>query len=62
MNTKLVLAEVILLIASVFIFRSLWLLLDTQPLMHQPGVLWISLAIALAVTIPSLRYIIKRST
>ncbi len=56
---RLLIAEVTLLLASVFIFRSLWLLLDSQPFMHEPVALWISLILALAVTIPALRYIIR---
>ncbi|MDP3731174.1 MAG: hypothetical protein Q8R34_01620 [bacterium] len=59
-NMRLVLAETVLLLASVFIFRSLWLLLDTLSVMHHTFVLWISLTAAIAVTIPSLRYIIRR--
>jgi hypothetical protein len=58
---KLVLAEIILLLASVFIFRSLWLLLDTLPVMHNELVLWFSLTFGIGVAIPSLRYILKKS-
>ncbi|KKU15445.1 MAG: hypothetical protein UX23_C0001G0044 [Parcubacteria group bacterium GW2011_GWB1_45_9] len=60
-NRRLVLAEVVLLLASVFIFRSVWLLLDTLSVMHDAQMLWFSLTIGVAITIPSLRYIIRHS-
>jgi hypothetical protein len=58
-NRKLLFSEVVLLLASVFIFRSLWLLLDTIPVMHRTEVLAASLALGIIFTIPALRYIIK---
>jgi hypothetical protein len=58
-NKKLLIAEITLLFASVFIFRSLWLLLDMFPIMHKAGMLLIFLALGIALTIPALRFIIK---
>lgn len=57
--TILLIAEVILLVASVFIFRSMWMILDSVPFMHEPVVLWASLILAFVVTIPALRYVIR---
>lgn len=42
-NRMLVTWEVAVLIASVFVFRSLWLLLDQLPLMKKTGMLWLTL-------------------
>lgn len=56
---RLMLAEIILIIASVFIFRGLWLLLDTFPVMHETWTLVTSLVLGLLVTIPAIRYVIK---
>jgi len=53
------LAEIILIVASVFIFRGLWLLLDTFPVMHERWTLWLSLIIGILVTIPAIRYVIR---
>ena len=47
---NLIIAETILLVASVFVFRSLWLLIDMIPTMHTPRALVISLAISITVT------------
>ncbi|MBP9715193.1 MAG: hypothetical protein KBD52_01765 [Candidatus Pacebacteria bacterium] len=58
-NRKLLISEIVLLIASVFVFRSLWLLLDTFSFMHKPGILLVSLILGILFTIPAYRYIIK---
>jgi len=58
-NRKLIVAEVALIIASVFIFRGLWMLLDMIPFMHGGWALGISLGIGVLVSIPALRYIIR---
>ena len=60
-NTKHVSAEIILIIASVLIFRSLWMLLDMIAFMHDNLTLWVSLIVGVAVSIPALRYIIRNS-
>lgn len=57
--TKLLIIEVVLLLASVFIFRSTWLILDSMSFMHEPWALWTSLIIALGITVPALRYVIR---
>jgi len=56
---KLLLSELVLLIASVFVFRSVWLLIDTIPAMHQSPALWASLIISIIVIIPALRYVTR---
>ena len=60
-NTRLLIAEVVLLLASVLVFRSLWLLIDTLPVMHEEWVLWLSLLFAIVITIPAMRYLIRHS-
>lgn len=60
-NQKLILAEIVLIIASVFIFRGLWLLLDRIEIMNRNGAFWISLVVGIMVSIPALRHIIKNS-
>lgn len=59
MNKKVIIAETLLILASVLIFRSLWLLLDGISIMHGNSALWVSLVAGLAVAIPSIRYIIR---
>jgi hypothetical protein len=54
---KLIFAEIVLIIGSVFIFRSLWTLLDRMPLMNKDSVLWLFLLIGLAITVAALCYI-----
>lgn len=58
MNKKLVVSEIILLLASVFVFRSMWLLIDNHPIMHGTSALLISLVIGLAVAVFCINYII----
>jgi hypothetical protein len=58
---RLLLAEIILLLASVFIFRGLWMILDSVPVMHTPGALWISLSLGIIGSVLALRYMIKHS-
>ena len=61
MNKKLVLiAELALVLASVFVFRGLWLLLDKIAFMHEPPALWLSLIFGSIVTVWSVRCISKR--
>jgi hypothetical protein len=59
-NTKLLFAEICLLIASVLIFRSLWLLLDRVPFFQETLALVLMFGLGLAITIPAMRYIIKK--
>ncbi len=58
-NKKLLLSEIMLLISSVFIFRSLWTLLDRLDFMYSFWGLWISLVLGIIFSVISLRYIIK---
>ena len=61
MNKKLVLiAELALVLASVFVFRGLWMLLDSVEFMHTPPALWLSLILGSAVTIWALRCLMKQ--
>jgi hypothetical protein len=60
MNKKLLSAETILLLASVLVFRGTWLLIDTQPIMQETWLLWLSLIVGLAVTILCLNYILRQ--
>lgn len=59
-NTKLLIAEVVLIIASVLIFRSLWLLFDMASIMHKESILILSFVLGIAVAIPALRYLIRK--
>ena len=43
-----------LLVASVLVFRGLWLLLDTIEWLSRPAGLWASLAVGLIVAIAAL--------
>lgn len=58
---RLLLAEIVLIIASVFIFRGLWTLLDMVPFMYSVLALWLSLGVGVILSIISLRYLIKHS-
>ena len=53
----LLLAELALIIAGVFVFRSLWMLLDSLVIMHTPPALWLSLVGGSVVTVWALHYI-----
>ena len=60
-NKKLVLiAELALVLASVFVFRGLWMLLDAVEFMHAPLALWLSLILGSAVTVWALRCLMKQ--
>ncbi|MCF7831867.1 MAG: hypothetical protein K9M36_03215 [Candidatus Pacebacteria bacterium] len=58
---RILLSELALLIASVFVFRGLWTLLDRIPFMHTPLALWGSFIVGVVVSVLSLRYIIRHS-
>ena len=55
----LLIAELALIIAGVFVFRSLWMLLDSLLFMHTPPALRLSLIGGSAVTVWALRCICK---
>lgn len=57
---KLLVAELILVLGSVFIFRSLWLLLDMIPELSTIPALVIMLIVGVGVSVPSLRYILRK--
>jgi hypothetical protein len=60
-NKKLVLlAELALVIAGVFVFRSLWMLLDLVAFMQTPLALWLSLLLGTAITVWALRCLMKQ--
>ena len=60
-NKKLVLlAELALVIAGVFVFRGLWMLLDLVDFMHTPLALWLSLLLGTAITVWALRCLMKQ--
>jgi hypothetical protein len=56
----LLIAELALVIAGVFVFRSLWMLLDLLDFMHTPLALGLSLIAGSAVTAWALHCILKR--
>jgi hypothetical protein len=60
-NKKLVLlSELALVIAGVFVFRGLWMLLDLVDFMHTPQALWLSLLLGTAITVWALRCLMKQ--
>jgi hypothetical protein len=62
-NKKLVLlAELALVIAGVFVFRGLWMLLDLVDFMHTPLALWLSLLLGTVITVWALRCLMKQET
>lgn len=58
---RMLLSELALLIASVFVFRGLWTLLDTIPFMNTLLALWGSFVVGVVVSVLSLRYMIRHS-
>ena len=60
MNKKLALfGELVLVLAGVFVFRGLWMLLDSLPIMHKPRALWLSLIFGSAATVWAIHCIAK---
>lgn len=59
-NKMLVTSEVAVLIASVLVFRSLWLLLDKVPIMNETGMLWLTLFLGGIITVLALSWIAKQ--
>ncbi len=60
-NKKLVLlAELALVLAGVFVFRGLWMLLDLVDFMHTPLALWLSLLLGTAITVWAVRCLMKQ--
>ncbi len=51
---KIVLGEFLLILASVLIFRSIWMLLDRIPVMNLEFGIWASLIMGVAIALVSL--------
>jgi hypothetical protein len=61
-NTKrLLLAELVLIVAGVFVFRGLWMLLDSLAVMHHPVALWVSLIAGLGASVWALHGLLRES-
>lgn len=45
------LAELVLILAGVFVFRGFWMLLDLFSIMHTPLGLWLSLVLGTAASL-----------
>lgn len=54
-------SEVALVIAGVFVFRGLWMLLDKIAFMHETPALWLSILFGSIVTVWSVRCISKQA-
>jgi hypothetical protein len=60
MNNKILLLwELALVLAGVFVFRGLWMLLDSLECMHTPTALWLSLIFGSAITVLAIHCIAK---
>ena len=59
-NKTLVFSEVALIVASVLIFRSLWLLLDKISIMNETWMLWLTLFLGGIITFLALSWIAKQ--
>jgi len=59
-NKTLVFSEVALIVASVLIFRSLWLLLDKISIMNETRMLWLTLFLGGIITFLALSWIAKQ--
>jgi hypothetical protein len=59
-NKKLVFSEMALIIASVLIFRSLWMLLDKISFTHETPALWLSLFLGVIITVLTLSWITQQ--
>lgn len=61
MNKKMVvISELALVIAGVFVFRGLWMLLDSIAFMNTAPALWVSLVLGTLITVWALRCLIKQ--
>lgn len=59
---KIIIAEVTLILATVLIFRSAWLLLDKVFFMNKVFILWASLILGIIAAVFALNYIIKKQS
>jgi hypothetical protein len=48
---RIISLELALVLASVFVFRGLWMLLDTWPWMDRPAALWGSFVLGCVITV-----------
>lgn len=55
----ILLAELVLILAGVFVFRGFWMLLDLFPAMHNPLALWLSLVCGTAASLWALHVIMR---
>ncbi len=56
---QVLLAELVLILASVFVFRGFWMLLDLFPAMHSPLALWLSLVLGTAASLWALHALLR---
>jgi hypothetical protein len=56
----LLFSEMALIVASVLIFRSLWLLLDKISIMNETRILWLTLFLGGIITFLALSWIAKQ--
>ncbi len=60
MNKRILLFwELALVLAGVFVFRGLWMLLDLLEFMHKPAALYGSLILGSVITVLALHFITK---
>jgi len=57
---KIITAEIVLLFASVLVFRSMWMILDSFSFMKEQFMLWMSLLAGTAVTAFVLCYLNRK--
>lgn len=58
---RLLLAELVLIVAGVFVFRGLWMLLDSFAVMHHPAALWASLIAGTVASLWALHVLLSES-
>jgi hypothetical protein len=58
-NPLLLISELALVIAGVFVFRGLWMLLDMVDFMRTPLALWVSLLAGTAISVWAFHCILK---
>jgi uncharacterized membrane protein YqjE len=56
---KILFAELVLVLASVFVFRGLWMLLDRVEIMSEPAALVLSLVLGAVATLWALHFLIR---
>jgi len=61
-KSYLVFLELVLILASILMYRSVWLLLDRTDWMSQPAGLWASLAVGVIVAAVALAAVNRASS